>query len=161
MTHCFSKRADVIMKFGYGLGKLFFSFLLLEAAYCSFHPKTIEIRDGWIAETPEGAEVTGAFFKIKNYSEFDDEIISIQSSVSNDIQLHEVYINRDVMSMRRLPSLRLNKGEFHELEPGKMHLMIMGLSEPLKSGTNIDITFKFKVAKEKRVEFVVKKMEFQ
>jgi len=149
------------MKFGHLLGKIFFCFLLLETTYCSFHSKSIEIRDGWIAETPEGAEVTGAFFKIKNYSESDDEIVSIQSSVSNDIQLHEVFMNHDVMSMRRLPSLRLNKGELLELEPGKMHLMIMGLSEPLKSGAKIDMTFKFKVAKEKRVEFVVKKMEFQ
>lgn len=85
----------------------------------------------------------------------DDILLEAWSPVCDDVELHTHRQEGSVMRMRPVDSIEI-KGKT-ELKPGGLHLMLMGLHEPLKEGSVISITLKFEKAGEKKVQVPVQK----
>jgi periplasmic copper chaperone A len=60
-----------------------------------------------------------------------------------------------VMKMRALDGIDIAPGATIELKPGGMHLMIMGLKQPLKAGESFPATLRFEKAGPTPVTFNV------
>jgi copper(I)-binding protein len=56
-------------------------------------------------------------------------------------EIHETVMENDMARMRRVPELRIAKGQQVELRPGGLHLMLMGLEAPLQPGEYVYCTF--------------------
>jgi len=122
------------------MNKLFISLVLFA---CSFSAQaTVKITDAWIRATAPGQEVGGAFMTIT--SKVDSTLASASSPVASDIQIHRMWMEKDVMKMRMLDSLKLPKGKPVKLDPDGFHLMLFGLKKPLKEGDNIEISLTLK-----------------
>ena len=61
----------------------------------------------------------------------------------------------DVMQMRQVEAIALPAGKVVKLEPGGLHVMFIGLKQPLALGSKVPVTLKFEKAGEVSVEFDV------
>lgn len=93
------------------------------------------------------APVAGAYLTIMNHGADDDRLISATAPVSNEVQIHTMDHKDGVMTMRQLPDgLPIPAGETVVLEPGGLHLMLMGLTGALEKGQSVTIELVFERA---------------
>ena len=99
--------------------------------------------DSYLKKPLAGLNTAAAYMNIKNTS--DKEILVKGLSCKNfSAQIHETVINDSgMLSMQKKDVLALRANSEISLEPGKMHVMIMGkeLSNEIK-GINCDLIFK-------------------
>ena len=89
----------------------------------------------------EGAAASGetsaAYIRIENRGETDVVITSARSSAAAVAEFHETVIEDDIARMEPVPMLTIPAGSALHLRPGGMHIMLMGLTADLESGTSI------------------------
>ena len=96
-----------------------------------------EISDARIIQPPPGAKVAAAYFTIENTS---DEPLVITGADSDDVPMVSIHLSvviDDVAKMLEQESVTINAGDTLEFKHGSYHLMLMGLTEPLDSGSNL------------------------
>lgn len=115
----------------------------------------IIIKDQWLRP---GAEkmATALYFTIENDGNVADTLYSIDSDVSNMVQLHETYSNGSVTGMREIGQVVINPGETVRFEPGGKHVMVMMLKKDLKIGGKVDFNLHFRKAGEIKITAEVK-----
>lgn len=97
--------------------------------------------------TPPGAPVGGGFLSIANDGAADDLLLGGSATFADTVEVHEMKMEGEVMQMRALPEgLDIPAGEITELKPGGLHLMFMGLKQPLKQGDTVEVTLDFQRA---------------
>ncbi|MFV0491261.1 MAG: copper chaperone PCu(A)C [Pseudorhodobacter sp.] len=102
--------------------------------------------------TPPSAATGAAYLTIANNGAEDDRLISATTAAGQEVQIHQVEEVDDVMTMRQLPDgVLIPAGGSVVLEPGGIHLMIMGLSGPLNKGEALDMVLTFERAGEVNV----------
>ena len=117
---------------------------------------SLEIGHPWARATPPTAPTGGGYLSVKNTGTEPDRLISISSPAAGTVQVHEMKMEGNVMRMRELDGpLEIKPGETVTLAPGGMHLMMMGLKEPLKQGEKVPLTLVFEKAGKIDVELVV------
>lgn len=101
---------------------------------------------------------TGAIYmSIKNAGPADDRLVAVASPVADHAQLHIEINDNGVMKMRPLPAIEVKaKGEA-TLKPGGMHVMLIGLTHPLKEGESFPLTLTFEKAGKIDVTVAVEK----
>ncbi|MCX8231959.1 MAG: copper chaperone PCu(A)C, partial [Alphaproteobacteria bacterium] len=67
-------------------------------------------------------------------------VTGISSESAERAQLHTTVRDGDVTRMRSLESIAIAPGETLVLQPGGMHIMFMGVDEPLRPGMQVDLT---------------------
>ena len=140
---------------------LFLAFVLLlagigAASAHSYKLGTLEIGHPWARATPPTAPTGGGYLSVKNTGTEPDRLISISSPAAQTVQVHQMKMEGNVMRMRELDGpLEIKPGETVTLAPGGMHLMMMGLKEPLKQGEKVPLTLVFEKAGKIDVELVV------
>ena len=133
------------------LGGLLVSGLLaggLAAPAAGDEPQLCECREGlemestpWVRLMP--GDMTGGYFVLRNDGEQDYRIVAAQAPISEVVELHEHAHVDGVMRMRQVEGLDLPAGETLVLEPGGLHLMFIGLHEPLTAGDWIPVILEF------------------
>ncbi|MFH0735227.1 MAG: copper chaperone PCu(A)C [bacterium] len=131
---------------------LFLSFGFIQA------DKNIKIDNVWIRTASTGMN-TGLFVTIKNTGDIDEELLGAACNFAEVVEVHETFKKADdMMGMREVNSLKIKAKSTLELKPRSYHIMLIKLTEDLKTGDKKDITFKFKNAGEIKVKAEVKEM---
>lgn len=104
----------------------------------------IEMGPGWARATvgKNGA----AYIDLKNTADAGDKLVAVESSVAKRAALHTHMMADGVMKMRPVDDVPLPAGESVVLEPGGLHIMLMGLKAPLKEGTSFPLFLTFEKA---------------
>jgi periplasmic copper chaperone A len=111
------------------------------------HHGAINISGPFARATLPNAPVGGGFMRIENEGPEGDRLVSVSSPLAGEVQIHEMKMTGDVMTMSPLPEgLVLPPGETVELSPGGYHLMLMGLTGPLVEGQTVPVTLVFEKA---------------
>ncbi|MFC6445435.1 copper chaperone PCu(A)C [Shinella zoogloeoides] len=107
--------------------------------------------------TLPGQPVGGGFMTITNTGAAADRLVSIAApDVSDDVQIHEMAMENDVMKMRQLADgVELPAGATVELKSGGLHVMFMKIKHPLKEGDKFKATLTFEKAGKIDVDFKV------
>lgn len=79
----------------------------------------------------------------RNHGEQDYRIVVVDAPISEVVELHERAQMDGVMRMRQVDGLEIPAGESLVLEPGGLHLMFIGLHEPLTAGDWIPVILEF------------------
>ncbi|MFZ1417486.1 MAG: copper chaperone PCu(A)C [Burkholderiaceae bacterium] len=98
----------------------------------------------WARATVPGQNMGGAFITLT--SDQDATLIGASSPVSEKMELHTMKMEGEKMVMAQVSSIPLPANTQVELKPGSLHLMFMGLKQPLTEGQNIAITLKIKLS---------------
>jgi len=97
----------------------------------------ITIKGAWSRATAPGAVAGVAFFTIANTGADD---------VAKAVELHSHVMEGDIMRMRQVPTISIPAGQTVALQPGGLHVMLLGLKQPLKQGTSYPLTLTFQRA---------------
>ena len=127
----------------------FFLMLILALTGTQLHAKEVlvpknlvSITDAWVRPTNPGQEVGAAYMTF--LSKQDMTLVSIESSVTDSVEIHNMTMENGVMKMRMLENLALKAGEPYKLAPGSFHLMLFDLKKPLTTGEQVSFTLHFK-----------------
>lgn len=113
----------------------------------------VKIEAPWARPTVQGQQAGGGYLRLQSPTA--DRFVGASSPVAGRVELHEMAMDGDVMRMRQVDGIALAAGQAVELKPGGLHLMLMELKTPLKSGDRIPLTLKFEKAGEVKVEMPV------
>lgn len=103
----------------------------------------LEIKDAWARATPVKAPAGGAFITVVNTGATTDNLLSASADVAKTVELHTHITQGDVMRMVAVDSVEVPAGKSVAMAPGGLHVMLIGLKEPLKEGTSFPLELTF------------------
>ena len=140
------------------LSKLKLVFLLIFFSLnLSAQQDVLNFSDTWVRQMPPGAPTLAAYMTITNASETEIKIMGVSSSVSKRAELHEVSMENDLMKMQQLTDLVILPGQSIEFKQGAMHIMLVGVTESLREGDDVEIEFELENQTPVRIIVPVKK----
>jgi len=127
------------------------SFLIAGAA--AAQTGQVEVKNAWARATPGKAENGAAYLTI--VSPTSDRLTAVSTPEAKTAELHIMTIEGGVMKMRPLAGIDLAAGQPVTLKPGGSHIMLMGLTQPMKQGETFPLTLSFEKAGTKQVTVAV------
>lgn len=113
----------------------------------------------WARPTAEGAAAAAVYLVIKNAGPDADKLVSVASPAATKTELHETRDENGVMKMRAVEGgIEIAPGASQALKPGGYHIMLIGLTHPLKAGDSFPVTLKFHDAGAVQVQSHVRPM---
>ena len=95
----------------------------------------------WVRLPPPNLSVTAAYMTLGNSGDEDLTVVAAESPIAGTVELHEhLQDAAGVMRMRQVASLPLPAGGRLAMEPGGLHLMLIGLHQPLADGEIVPVT---------------------
>lgn len=120
----------------------------------SYKAGQIEIGHPWSRAASVG--VTGAgYLTLTNKGTTADRLVGGRAEIARAVEIHTSTMEDGVMRMRPLPAIEVAPGAEVKLAPGGMHLMLIGLKQPLVAGARVPMTLVFEKAGEVQVELAV------
>lgn len=125
----------------------------------------ILVEDAWARAMPlmtgtaMGSGTNSAVYGlIRNEGRSGDVLLGGATEVAVSVEVHESRVEEDVMRMRRVDSLDIPGGGTVELRPGGLHVMLLGLSEPLVEGGALQLTLRFRHAGDVRIDVPIRSL---
>jgi copper(I)-binding protein len=115
----------------------------------------IEIEHPWSRATSIAAANGAVYFTLKNSGEERDRLIAVSSTVAGKAEFHTHTIDGNIMKMRPVESIEIAPASATIFEPGGLHVMLMGLMQPLEKGKTFPLTLVFESAGPVTVQVVV------
>ena len=107
---------------------------------------TITVEQAWARATPGGARTGAAYMTLMNSGASADRLLSATTPVADQIQFHKETEDNGVSRMREVHSVEISPGGKVIFKPSEMHIMIIGLKQPLKEGQAFPVTLQFEKA---------------
>ena len=131
----------VILSSGMTLvGSLMASGLMAQVIDEKLQPASLMISGAYIRTMPPGQKVTAAFLTVSNVEEFDCQILSATSPLTNRIEFHQHQHVDGLMRMRQMQSVLIAAGETVVFKPGAFHIMFFNMDNPLMDGDKTEVT---------------------
>jgi copper(I)-binding protein len=108
----------------------------------------VQVTDPYARAASPMAISGAAFMAVTNTGDSDDRLVGVASDIADRVELHTHIQNADgVMRMVELEDgIPLPAGETVLLERGGLHVMLLGLRQPLAHGDEITVTLEFETA---------------
>ncbi|TVO58669.1 copper chaperone PCu(A)C [Denitromonas halophila] len=104
---------------------------------------SVAIEDAHVRQMPPAAPNTAAFLTVINTATTPIRLTGARSAVANTVELHDHIQDGDILRMRRIDGVDIPAGSRAALAPGGKHVMLIGLKQPLKGGTQVQLTLQF------------------
>jgi copper(I)-binding protein len=121
----------------------------------------LRIGHPYARSTPPGARVGGAYLSVDNKGKTADRLLRASTSRAGTTELHSMSMDGNIMRMRQVPAIEVAAGASVKLAPGGLHIMLMDLKQPLKTGDKFPMTLVFERAGEVKVDIVVEDAQAQ
>ena len=124
----------------------------------------LAVRDAWVrsAAVPEGMTApvnSAAYLTIENRGDVPDRLVGVSFDGAKRVELHESFVNEQgIASMRPVDFVEVPPGGEARLEPGGLHVMLMGLVGPLSVGDSVLAELQFEVSGRVSVIAVVRQL---
>ena len=136
--------------------------LLLPACFANAHEYKageLEIAHPWSQELPPNAPTVAAYFVIHNSGKTADRLLSFDSPIAGEAQLHEHVMQNDLMKMQQVPSVDIPAGGNVSFAPMAYHVMLVNLKDRslLSDGKRFPLTMHFEKSGAVTVDVSVQK----
>jgi copper(I)-binding protein len=136
--------------------------LLLPACFANAHEYKVgalEIAHPWSQELPPNAPTVAAYFVIHNAGKNADRLLSVDSPIAGEAQLHEHVMQNDLMKMQPVPGVDIPAGGNVSFAPMAYHVMLVNLKDRslLADGKRFPMTLHFEKSGDVTVEVAVQK----
>ena len=101
----------------------------------------VRIEQAWARATPGGATTGAAYLTIESREA--DRLVAVETPVAGRAELHSHAMESGVMKMRPVDGVAVGPGQPATLKPGGDHIMLVGLTEPLRAGQSFPLTLYF------------------
>ena len=106
--------------------------LLLLTPLASAQPLRIE--SGWVSALPPAQRMTAAYMTLHNSGDAVLQLLSVSSESADHASIHATQRDGDRVRMEAAGAITLQPGERVGLEPGGLHIMLMGLARMPAAG---------------------------
>ncbi len=121
-----------------------------------FRAGEIAIGHPWTRAVGASAPTAAGYMVLRNEGAVVDRLIAAGTPMARAIETHQMSMTDGIMRMRPLPDgILLPPGQTVRLEPGGLHLMLIGPMGGLAQGTRVPVTLRFERAGEITVELAV------
>lgn len=118
--------------------------LVLSVAGCApAEQGKVEVTGAWVRASEfsdHTGGMTGVFMEITNNTSETVTLIGGTSEIAAMVETHQVV---DGVMSKKEGGIEIQPGETVVLEPGGLHVMLMGLTEAIVVGTKVNLTLKF------------------
>jgi len=124
----------------------------------SFQAGDIKIGHPWARPTTAGQSAGGGYLKLTNLAKEagkGDRLVGANAEFAERVELHTMSMDGDVMRMRQVDAIDIPAGQTVELRPGGLHMMFVGLKQPLAKDGRLPLKLRFEKAGEVTVEVKV------
>jgi periplasmic copper chaperone A len=97
----------------------------------------------YVRAVPPGQPNSAAFMDLTNKGETGHVLVAAESNVSKVAELHTHSMEGGMMKMRPVEKIDLPGGQTVKLQPGGLHIMLIGLTRQLSPGEDVEITLVF------------------
>jgi periplasmic copper chaperone A len=116
----------------------------------------ILVKDPWSRSLPEVVKNGAAYMELANRGSTADRLLSCSSPIATRAELHGHMMEGGMMKMRPVKTIEVTPGEPLVLKPGGVHIMLIGLKEPLVKGKVFPLTLNFERAGSVEIKVKVK-----
>jgi copper(I)-binding protein len=88
---------------------------------------------------------------LANNGDADDRLTSVRTDIADTVELHETSTEGGSMSMQQVDGIDIPSGGDAVLEPGGLHVMLVGVTQELTEGDTVDLTLTFEAADDQTV----------
>lgn len=112
----------------------------------------------WARPTSAGMANGAAYMVLRNAGSSADRLVAAASEVAERVELHTHMIDAEgVARMREVEAVEVPAGGEAAFQPGGLHVMLIGLREPLAEGSSFGLRLTFEQAGETEVTVNVEK----
>ena len=115
----------------------------------------IHIMKPWSRPLPAVSVNGAAYMTLVNKGKETDKLISISTPAARKAELHNHILEGGMMKMRPVEAIAITPGEPSIMQSGGLHIMLMGLTEPLVEGNSFPLTLTFERAGSIEVEVMI------
>jgi hypothetical protein len=122
--------------------------LLLAASAAAAHDFTLgalKLDHPWARASAGPLGSGAAFLTIENSGDA-DRLVAVASDIAERVELHTHKMAGDVMQMRPVEAVEIPAHGTAALQPGGIHIMLIGLKQPLREGERFALTLTFEKA---------------
>src|SRR6266568_4340981 len=106
----------------------------------------IVVERPWARATPAGAKTGVVYVTLINNGSAGDSLLSAATPVADQVQFHSATEENGVSRMREMHTVDVTPGARVAFSPGGLHIMVVGLKQPLKEGQTFPLTLTFEKA---------------
>ena len=107
---------------------------------------TIVVEQPWARATPRGAKTGAAYMTLVNKGASADRLIAATTPLAGKVQFHKETETNGVSHMSEMQNVEIESGAKVVFKPGDMHMMLVGLNQPLTQGQAFRLTLQFQKA---------------
>jgi hypothetical protein len=100
----------------------------------------IQVTDPYVRAVPPGQPNSAAFMTLSNTGDEPRALVAAESDAAATVELHTHGMVDGMMRMRRVDRIELPAGEQVALQPGGLHVMLIGLTQQLEPGMDVALT---------------------
>jgi copper(I)-binding protein len=109
----------------------------------------------WSRPAAAGIPTGVAYLTITNNGPKEEVLLGARTAAAQRVEMHHTIVSEGMARMRPLPQITIPAGSSVKVEPGGIHLMLVGLKAPLTAGDEIPLTLVFREAGDVEVEIKV------
>ena len=103
----------------------------------------IEVVDPYVRAVPPVSRNSAMFMQLQNSGDKAIALVSAASPAAQVVELHTHTNDNGVMRMRRVPEIEIPAGQTTVLQPGGLHVMLIGLQQKLEVGGEVEVRLEF------------------
>ena len=119
----------------------------------------VVVGDPHVREVLPGQSNSASFMTLENVSDQDHSLRGAESPSAQAVELHTHTMQDGMMRMRPVGQVPLPARETVRFEPGGLHLMWIGLAQPLRAGQEVPLTLVFEDGSRLELRVPVREME--
>jgi copper(I)-binding protein len=104
----------------------------------------LEIYDA-VAPASPAPDIASLYFTVVNTGQLPDTLTAVRTSIGMAM-LHEMVTEGGLSKMQHVPTMAIAAQDTLRLVPGSYHVMLSGLSQPIRAGDTISVTLEFERA---------------
>jgi len=97
----------------------------------------ITVEEAWVRLPPPVADTAAGYMTIRNNGEKDIEILGIETAAATNPEFHAMEMSGDMMKMKKMQKVIVPAHGGINFSPNGNHVMLIGLTAPLKAGEHI------------------------
>ena len=103
----------------------------------------VTIDDAWVRAAPPGAHMTAGYLTLHNATGEPVRVTGVESPQFERVELHESMVHDGVAHMAPIDSVEVPANGSVALEPGGLHLMLIGARQAFADGDKVILTLDF------------------
>ena len=119
---------------------------------------TIVVERPWARATPAGAKTGVVYVTLINNGSAGDSLLNAATPVADQVQFHSATEENGVSRMREVRTVDVTPGAKVTFSPGGLHIMMVGLKQPLKEGKTFPLSLTFEKAGKIEVTVPIEKV---